>query len=187
MKAQTVQEEIQELEKELLAKKKRLAELRKELSEDKVENYRFRTSENEEVTLLELFGDSDEIIVVHNMGKGCNYCTLWADGFNGVYRHMIERAPFVVSTPDDPDIQKTIAAERDWKFPLVSTKGTTFKEDMGFANGTSTRPGVSSFRKDENGDVYHHASAPLGPGDDFCAVWHLFDLLPNGSGDFQPK
>jgi hypothetical protein len=25
------------------------------------------------------------------------------------------------------------------------------------------------------------------PGDDFCALWHLFDLLPGGAGDWQAK
>ena len=24
-------------------------------------------------------------------------------------------------------------------------------------------------------------------GDDFCALWHLFDLLPGGAGDWQPR
>jgi len=25
------------------------------------------------------------------------------------------------------------------------------------------------------------------PGADFCALWHIFDLLPGGAGDWQPK
>ncbi len=23
--------------------------------------------------------------------------------------------------------------------------------------------------------------------DDFCALWHIFDLLPGGAGDWDPK
>jgi DNA-binding transcriptional ArsR family regulator len=30
-------------------------------------------------------------------------------------------------------------------------------------------------------------SASFSPGDDFCTVWHLFDLLPGGAGDWFPK
>ncbi|WP_408010545.1 DUF899 family protein [Pseudalkalibacillus sp. A8] len=139
------------------------------------------------MTLQELFLDKDELIVIHNMGKGCNYCTLWADGFNGVYHHLIERAEFVVSTPDEPNVQEDIAAERGWRFPMVSTKGTTFKSDMGFEKDGSYYPGVSTFRKGENGEIYHYAHAPLGPGDDFCSVWPLFEMLPDREGTFKPN
>jgi hypothetical protein len=31
------------------------------------------------------------------------------------------------------------------------------------------------------------SDASFGPGDDFCTLWHLFDLIPEGSGDWQPK
>ncbi|WP_349410113.1 DUF899 family protein [Pseudalkalibacillus sp. SCS-8] len=187
MQVQTLLEEINQLSQEIQKKKKQLAEMRKEVPEQQVENYVFTDRDHESVTLSELFLDKDELIVIHNMGVSCNYCTLWADGFNGVYHHLIERAAFVVSTPDEPRVQEDIAAERGWKFPMVSTKGTTFKQDMGYADGDSPHPGVSTFRKDEKGNIYHHAHAPLGPGDDFCAVWHLFDLLPKGQAGFVPK
>ena len=36
------------------------------------------------VRLSELFGDKRDLILIHNMGKGCPSCTMWADGFNGV-------------------------------------------------------------------------------------------------------
>jgi predicted dithiol-disulfide oxidoreductase (DUF899 family)/predicted enzyme related to lactoylglutathione lyase len=187
MQVQSLIEEINQLGEEILKKKKQLAELRKEIPEQEVVDYRFRNRDGEDVALSELFSDKNELIVMHNMGVSCNYCTLWADGFNGVYHHLDERAAFVVSSPDEPSVQEDLAAERGWKFPMVSTKGTTFKEDMGYAKGESYYPGVSTFRKDEEGKVFHHAHAPLGPGDDFCAVWHLFDLLPNGEDGFKPS
>jgi predicted dithiol-disulfide oxidoreductase (DUF899 family)/predicted enzyme related to lactoylglutathione lyase len=179
--------EIEHLEQEILEKKKQLAQLRKSLPEQKVENYHFVTSEKQTVTLLDLFKDKDELIVIHNMGRGCNYCTMWADGFNGVYHHLIEKAAFALSSPDAPEVQEDIAAERGWRFPMVSTIGTSFKTDFGFEKDGYYYPGVSTFRRDEEGNIYHHAKAPLGPGDDYNVVWHLFDLLPSGSEDFQPK
>ncbi len=187
MHVQSIIDEINQLGEEIVKKKKQLAELRKEVPEQEVENYRFRDRDKEEVTLAELFDDKNELIVIHNMGVSCNYCTLWADGFNGVYHHLIERAAFVVSTPDEPGVQEDVAAERGWKFPMVSTKGTTFKEDMGYAKDGYNHPGVSTFRKDDAGKIYHYAHTPLGPGDDFCSVWHLFDLLPGGPADFKPR
>ncbi|MGG0717046.1 DUF899 family protein [Robertmurraya massiliosenegalensis] len=134
-----------------------------------------------------LFGDKDELIVIQNMGKSCPYCTMWADGFNGVYPHIIEKAAFVVATPDAPEIQDAYAAERQWQFPMVSTKGTTFKVDLGFEKDGYQYPGVSTFQKDADGKIYHVADAPFGPGDEFCSVWYLFDLLPSGQKGYHPK
>ncbi len=44
----------------------------------------------------------------------------------------------------------------------------------------------SVFRK-EDGKVVRVADAEFGPGDDFCAVWQLFDLIPEGPDNWQPK
>jgi predicted dithiol-disulfide oxidoreductase (DUF899 family)/predicted enzyme related to lactoylglutathione lyase len=180
-------QEIDKLEQEIMEKKKQLAQLRKSVPEQEVENYLFTTSLGDKVTLLDLFKEKDELIVIHNMGKSCSYCTMWADGFNGVYEHLIQKASFVVSSPDEPEVQEDFAASRGWIFPIVSTKGTTFKEDFGFQKDGYYYPGISTFRKDGEGNIYHHAKASLGPGDDYNVVWHLFDLLPSGSEDFQPK
>jgi hypothetical protein len=42
------------------------------------------------------------------------------------------------------------------------------------------------FRRDGN-RILRVSDAGFGPGDDFCALWHIFDLLPGGAGDWQPK
>ncbi|MFD2044279.1 DUF899 family protein [Ornithinibacillus salinisoli] len=184
---QLLQEEIGKLEKEIIEKKQKLVELKKSLPMKKVKNYQFMNSTNKTVHLNDLFGDKDELIVVHNMGKGCSYCTMWADGFNGVFHHIVEKAGFVVASPDSPEIQDAFAAERRWQFPMISTNGTTFKEDFGFKDEKNVYPGVSTFKKDTDGQIFHVANAPFGPGDDFCSVWPLFDLLSSGSNDYQPK
>jgi predicted dithiol-disulfide oxidoreductase (DUF899 family) len=179
--------EIEALEKEILEKKNRLVELRKSVSRQEVRNYIFKDSSNRDVSLLDLFDDKDELIVIQNMGKDCSYCTMWADGLNGIYHHIIEKAAFVVATPDSPEEQDAFAAERRWQFPMVSTQGNSFKEDLGFEKNHYQYPGVSTFHKNEDGNIFHVADAPFGPGDDFCAVWPLFDLLPSGQKDFHPK
>ncbi len=53
---------------------------------------------------------------------------------------------------------------------------------------------VSVFTRDDNGSVAHFytGTALLGPDryrgiDLFTPVWHLFDLLPDGRGDWMPK
>ncbi|CAG9621631.1 DUF899 family protein [Sutcliffiella rhizosphaerae] len=178
--------EIQNLEKEIVERKQRLASLRKNVEPQLVCNYVFSSKTWGKVSLIELFEDKDELIIVHNMGRSCSYCTMWADGLNGLYHHIKRKAAFVVSTPDAVIEQENIAAERGWSFPMISTKETTFKEDMGFAKDNHSYPGVTVFSKDIEGNIYKHSSSPFGPGDDFCPVWPLFDLLPSGYDDYRP-
>jgi predicted dithiol-disulfide oxidoreductase (DUF899 family) len=147
------------------------------------------------VRLSELFGDKRELILIHNMGKGCPSCTMWADGFNGVYDHLASRAAFVVSSPNPVAVQKAFAAERGWRFPMVSHAGTSFAADMGYrrigvdAGGDALGgwwPGVSVFRRDEP-RILRVSDTELGPGDDLCVVYSLFDLVPGGSLNWEPK
>ncbi len=139
------------------------------------------------IRLSELFGVHDELIVVHNMGQSCPSCTLWADGYNGIHAHVISRAAFVVTSPDAPDVQQAFAASRAWQFPMVSHQSTSFAADMGYVgeNG-GWRPGISVFRR-HGGTIERVSDAALSPGDDFCTLWHFFDLLPDGAAGWTPK
>jgi predicted dithiol-disulfide oxidoreductase (DUF899 family) len=147
------------------------------------------------VRLSELFGDKRDLFVIHNMGTGCAYCTMWADGFNGVYDHLADRAAFALSTPNTPQVQKQFAKSRGWRFPMVSHQGTSFAADMGFLRpGFDSLadtlggwfPGLTVFRKD-GGCILRVSDAELGPYDDFCSVWHFLDLLPEGPAGWEPK
>ena len=179
---------IESLEESLIENKKKLADLRRKFLKKEISDYVFLTHDGLEVKLSELFGDKDELLLIHNMGKGCPYCTLWADGFNGVLQHLENRAPFVVVSPDDYQTQKAFAEGRGWKFNMVSSHGTSFFKDLGFENAKGgAMPGVSSFEKSNDGKIYRVARTSFGPGDDYCAVWHLFDLLPKGSDGWAPK
>ena len=153
-----------------------------------VKDYELTNTDGSKVRLSELFGDKDELMVVHNMGKGCVYCTLWADGFNGVHQHLSDRAAFVLSSPDDHETQRAFAESRGWKFRTVSIKDTTFAKDLGFEpKPKSYQPGFSTFIKDADGKMYRTAKDMFGPGDHYCATWHLLDLLPNGQNGWEPK
>ncbi|MBP1081918.1 MULTISPECIES: DUF899 family protein [Bacillus] len=186
--AASLEKEIDSLEQELMKKKKDLANLRTSLPNLEVENYIFKDENGKDVSLLSLFQEKDELILIHNMGKSCSYCTMWADGFNGVLPHLNNKASFVVASPNDYETQSQFAKERGWTFKMVSTKDSTFTKDMGFqSEDGSFYPGVSVFVKNHNGQISRHAKAPFGPGDDYCIVWPLFDLLPSGSEDWHPK
>ena len=178
-------EKITEMRLQIMELRKQIAALQKVLPKHSVNDYTFTTLEGE-VKLSTLFGDHDNLFMVHNMGISCNYCMLWSDGFNGVAGHLQNRAAFVISSPDSPDVQQQHKSERGWQFPMVSVENNTFAGDMGFHSDDGYMPGVSVFKR-EGKKVVRVASSMFGPGDDFCAVWHLLDLLPEGSNGWQPE
>lgn len=177
---------ISALYREIQEKQRQLVELQQAACGEAVDDYVFSNSDGE-ARLSSLFNGHTELIAVHNMGKRCPYCTLWGDGLNGLYPHLNDRAGFAVITPDPPAVALDFAHARGWHFPMYSENGSGFAEAMGFATEGDYEPGVSVFTKDEAGKMRRHASSPFGPGDPFCALWHLFDLLPGGAGDWQPK
>jgi predicted dithiol-disulfide oxidoreductase (DUF899 family) len=157
-----------------------------EVEPQEVADYEFKTPEGT-VRLSELFGDHEDLMVVHNMGSSCPACTLWADGYNGVHHHVVTRTAFVVSSPDAPEIQRAFAAGRGWRFRMVSHAGTSFAADMGYRSEQGGwRPGISVFRR-EGQKILRVSDAVWKPGDDFCTVWHFFDLLPGGAAGWAPK
>ena len=173
--------------------RRQIAELRRKMREvqadaepEEVRDYEFATSQGL-VRLSALFGDMADLIVIHNMGASCPYCTLWADGYNGIYHHLSSRAAFAVSSPDRPDVQKEFATGRGWRFPMVSHVNSTFAADMGFRSPSGGwLPGITAFRRDAD-RILRVSDASCAPGDDFCTLWHLFELLPDGADGWAPK
>jgi predicted dithiol-disulfide oxidoreductase (DUF899 family) len=100
--------------------------------------------------------------------------------------HIESRAAFVLASPDDPDKQARFKASRDWRFRMVSYGKSTFAADMGYRSADGHHPGVSVFRK-RGGKMHRVSDTSFSPGDDFCAIWHFFDLIPEGSGGWSPK
>lgn len=184
---QTVIDEIMQLEQEISEKQQQVVQLKKQFGHLAVADYTFQGADETAITLSALFGEHDDLIVVHNMGQGCSYCTLWADGFNGVYPHLVNRAGFVIISPDTPEEQAKFAQSRGWQFKMVSAAGTTFIDDMGFTWDEGTMPGASIFKKANDGTITRVSKTYFGPGDPFCGVWHLFDLLEDGPNGWQPQ
>lgn len=177
-------------------KRRAMLELRAEMRElqagiepEAVADQEFSTSGGK-VRLSDLFGAKDTLILIHNMGKSCVYCTQWADGFNGLLAHLEDRAAFVLSSPDAPEVQKEFADSRGWKFRMVSHQGSSFARDLGYTreeNGKeSFWPGVSMLKKTEDGMV-RVSDTTFGPGDDFNPVWNLLEMLPEGAAGWEPK
>jgi len=172
--------------KRIEALRHRMQRVQRAIVPQPVKDYTFWTTRGT-VRLSELFGPRKELFVVYNMGSSCPYCTLWADGYNGIYPHLDSRAAFVVSSPDPPAVQARFARSRGWRFPMVSHRGTTFAADMGYrSRDGGWLPGVSVFRR-ERRRIVRLSDAGFRPGDAFCALWHFLDLLPEGPDGWQPR
>lgn len=175
-----------EYRRQIAAIRDKMRETRNATEPEEVADYVF-TNPNGAVRFSELFRDKRDLIVIHNMGSSCPNCTLWADGFNGIYDHLASRAAFVVSSPDTPDAQRKFAESRGWCFPMVSHHGTSFAADMGYrSENGGWLPGISVFRR-ERGRILRTSDTGFSPGDDFCTLWHMFDLLADGTAGWQPK
>ena len=178
---------ITDLYIQLLDLKKRIREaVREQMGPDVPQDYVF-VGEDGPVKLSELFGEHDDLLVIHNMGKSCNYCTLWADGLASYAPMIGERCALALSSPDAAEVQAQVKRERDWPYRMVSIKDNTFGHDMGFVIDEGYMPGVSAFHKDSTGTIMRTGAAYFGPGDDFCPIWPLFDLLEGGPKGWEPK
>lgn len=153
------------------------------------------------VTLSDLFGDRDTLMVAHYMwapksAAPCPMCSMWTDSYNAVQKHLNQRTSFVVAAKKDAATLSGFAQEKGWtETRFVSTGGTSFNRDFGMEDEDENQdPGVSVFTRDKDGSIRHFytISAIMGPdsyrGMDLTSpVWNYFDLLPQGRGDFMPS
>lgn len=181
-------DEIARLSRAVMDAKAALREAQTKAGPEPVEDWALRDLDGSAVALSELFGDHDDLLVVHNMGKGCVYCTHWADGFRGHADAIADRAAFVLCSNDEPEVARDFARSRGWNFRCVSGAGSGFARAMGYLDQEDrAMPGVSEFHRRPDGSIVRTGTAPFGPGDDFCPTWPMFDLLQDGPAGWQPK
>jgi len=146
--------------------------------------------------------------------RPCPGCTHFLDCLDGAVRHTRERFSFAVVAKSPLPRILAFADERSWRhLRLLSTAGNGYDRDY-FGDSTALAPGMRKqqefepgkewdmpmlnvFRRDgmtirhfwgcellyvppESGQQYRH-------NDLLDPVWNMFDLLPEGRGDFEPK
>lgn len=153
--------------------------------------YAFTEGESSPVLLDELFGDKHDLIVIHNMGRSCNYCSLWADGLNGVLDHLLTRTSVVLMNADSATAQREIAQERGWRFRMIRDSECAFTDAMGFRTEHDGKkymqPGYSVFHRNDVGSITRTGFDTFGPGDVYMGVFHMFDMLADGGEGWQPR
>lgn len=180
------QSELQNIENQIYTLAKRAEKLRADNPRTPVKNYPFKNQFGE-VTLLDLFGDKDKLIVVHNMGQGCRYCTTWADGFNGFVPHLEDRMALVLVSKDDPNSQRRFANSRGWRFRMASHGGESdYIREQTVVAGQDNMPGIVAYERKGN-EIFRKNSSVFGPGDQFCSLWPILSLAGFNEENWTPQ
>ena len=178
-------EKIVELEQRIGKLIAELNALRKTNPGTPVPNYTFTTLTGQ-VTLLELFGGKDKLLAIHNMGQGCRYCTLWADGFNGLLPHLESALSVVLLSKDPPEVQRRFANARGWRFRLASHGGGVYMREQSVVNEENNYPGGVVYERDGDAILRKNACV-FGPGDIYCAMWSLLGLAGLDDEEWTPQ
>ena len=177
--------EAEALEREIMEKAQRLAALRRQETPFAVPDYAFQTRDGE-TNLSALFTGRDRLLVIHNMGQGCRYCTLWADGLNGVLAHLEDAMAVVLVSKDPPEAQRQMALDRGWRFRLASHGGGAYMAEQCALGDHANMPGAAVYARD-GGQILRRARTTFGPGDLYCPVWHLLGLAGLGIEAWTPQ
>jgi predicted dithiol-disulfide oxidoreductase (DUF899 family) len=178
-------EEIAQLETQIFELTQKLNALRKARPPEEIPNYTFTTL-NGPNTLLDLFGDQQRLLVIHNMGQGCRFCTLWADGFNGLLSHLESAMAVVLVSRDDPQLQRRFANSRDWRFRLASHGGGDYIQEQSVVPGAANMPGAVIYER-QGEKIYRKNACVFGPGDLYCSMWNLLALAGIGEAEWVPQ
>ena len=178
-------ERIVEIERQIGGLMAELNALRKNRPGTPVPNYTFETLTGQ-ATLHDLFGGYDKLLAIHNMGQGCRYCTLWADGFNGLLAHLESTLSVVLLSKDPPAVQRRFANARGWRFRLASHGGRAYMDEQSVVEGQQNYPGAVVYQR--QGDIILRQNACVfGPGDLYCSMWGLLGLAGLGEEEWTPQ
>lgn len=180
-----VTEEITQLEQQIAELSTKLHQLQSELPGKEVKNYSFDTIEGT-VTLKDLFAGKDKLLVIHNMGQACRYCTLWGDGINPFVPHLESALAMAMVSKDPVDVQRTFANSRNWRMRMASHGGGEYMQEQVAVDGANNMPGAVVY--EHHGDtILRKASTFFGPGDLYCSQWQFLGLAGIGLEDWTPQ
>lgn len=175
--------------------------------------YTFRGEEGD-VTLAQLFGKSENLIVYHMMwapndAMPCPSCSMWIDGLNGLAKHIAQRAALVVIARAPLERMLPVKAAKGWTVPLVSSSGNSFNSDFSVLNSpdniaaktlppgyncgscafwpTEDWPGISVFHRTAAGEICRTYSCHARGLEVVNAGYRIMDFLPFGREQFLPK
>ena len=92
---------------------------------------------------------------------------------------------FLVSK-DAPDVQRTFANSRDWRFRLASHGGSDYIREQTVMEGQDNMPGAVVYERNGN-RITRKNSAGFGPGDQYCSLWNLLAMAGLSEAEWTPQ
>jgi predicted dithiol-disulfide oxidoreductase (DUF899 family) len=174
-------------------------------------NYVFDTPKGSK-NLSQLFDGRSQLLVYHFMlgpgwGAGCPGCSFLSDHIDGALPHLEHHDVTLTAVSRAPLTEIEAYKKRmAWRFPWASAFGTDFNYDhqvsfteAQLANGnvlynfsempvpagtTGTEmPGLSSFYKDDGGDIFHTYSSYARGGEELIGTLMILDRTPKGRNE----
>lgn len=172
-------------------------------------DYVFQAPDGEK-RLADLFDGRSQLIVYHFMlgpdwDAGCTGCSFHSDHVDGALVHLNNHDVTYVAVSRAP-IEKIEAYRKrmGWKFPWVSSYGSDFNFDFHvsftpeeLASGSvrynfteipreqahDELPGLSSFQKNEKGEIFHTYSTYARGGEELIGTLMILDRAPFGRNE----
>ncbi len=177
--------DIKELEFQIYELTRKLNKLKQTSLPEVVPDYEF-TNQMGKVRLSDCFGKHHRLLVIHNMGQACRYCTLWGDGINGVLPHLESAMSVMMVSKDSPDVQRAFANSRGWRFAVASHGGGSYIQEQNVSTDEANYPGAVVYEK-ADGQILRKNASIFGPGDLYCVVWNLLALAGISEADWTPQ
>ena len=196
-------------EKELNKLRDELAQARRDLPWEKVEQDYVFDGPNGKESLADLFDGRSQLIVYHFMfgsdwEEGCKSCSFMADHFNPAIVHLNQRDVTMVAISNGPlDKIQAFQKRMGWTFKWLSLLGTSFNSDYqvsftedklkgeityNYKQQTSSMdelPGLSVFYRDGDDTVYHTYSTYARGLDPMLTAYHYLDFVPKGRDESE--
>ena len=206
----TARKELLQKEKELSRQRDELTRQRQQLPWRKLDQtYEFDGPDGKR-SLLDLFGDQSQLLIYHFMfgpdwKEGCKACSLVADHYDPLVVHLKARDVSMVTVSRAPIATLEDYKQRmHWKFEWVSSLNNSFNQDFGVTFTEKEKnesrmnyhyrlgsfpvtecPGVSSFARNDDGEIFHTYSAYARGLENLLGIYNLLDLVPKGRDEAE--
>lgn len=161
-------------------------------------------------SLHDLFGAQSQLLVYHFMfgpdwSAGCPICSMIADHYDPLVTHLKARDVSLVTVSRAPIESLTAYQQRmGWNFEWASSLHTDFNQDfrvsftqqekdegtMDYNYGLGSFPslecpGISSFIRNDEGDVFHTYSAYARGLENLLGIYSFLDIVPKGRDEAE--
>ena len=204
----TARRDLLKAEKELTHLRDKVAQERLALPWVRIEKeYLFDTPDGPRA-FADLFDGRSQLLVQHFMfapgwKQGCPSCSFMADHTDGMNTHLAHHDVTMIAVSRAPlaDIER-YRSRMGWQFKWVSSNGSPFNYDFrvsftpeqvasgqidyNFGEWQETGeewPGLSTFFKDEAGDVFHTYSTYGRGVEVMMGTYAMLDLMPKGRNE----